>query len=98
MDDMFSLYFGVAVISIPTYLLIAVIQFGSLTKLWDCVGDWVSGDRYSAGRSWADLKLIYFVCLCAGAVYGESVLLLKFLPGVARAIQACAQWVIPLGR
>ena len=97
MQDKFFLYFGLAVISLPTYLLIAMIQFGNLTKFWDCILTICCsgpGDYYSAGLSWAKFKLIYFVCLCAGAVYGESALLIKFFPNIAGAIEACAKGII----
>jgi len=97
MEDKFFLYFGLAVISIPTYLLIAKVLFGSLQKFKDCVfycfnSDWES--PYTAGRSWAKFKFSYFLGLCAMAVYGEGVVLVKYLPGVAEAIHGCAKGII----
>ena len=92
MEHTFFLYFGLAVISIPTYLLIAKVLFGNLEKFKDCMSGFES--RYSAGRAWKEIKLFYFVGLCAMAVYGEGIVLINFLPGIAKGIHTCAESII----
>ncbi len=90
MEDKSFLYVGLAVISIPTYLLIAKILFGNLEKFKDCAGS----QSARGTKTWADVKFTYFLGLCAMAVYGEGLFLLKYLPGIAKGIQGCVQWLI----
>jgi hypothetical protein len=97
MKHKFFLYVGLAVISIPVYLLIGKVLFGSLEKFKDCLSDGSDssyGFAQSAGSAWAEIRLYYFVGLCAAAVYGESILLLKFLPGTAEAIHKCTMGIL----
>jgi hypothetical protein len=48
-------------------------------------------------QTWPDVKFAYFVGLCGIAVYGESIFLLKYLPGIAKAIHAGTRSIILFG-
>jgi hypothetical protein len=92
MEDKFFLYCGLAVISVPTYFLIGKILFGNFDKFKDCLAS-----QTRRMQTWADVKFAYFVALCGIAVYGEGILLLKYLPGIAKGIHACAKSIILFG-
>jgi hypothetical protein len=70
-----------AVANIPLYWLVGWVVFKDSGDFWECIKFWLTPDIISLFRGewmedqWAQMKLFFWVVLCAGAVFGESLLL-----------------------
>lgn len=75
-------------LNIPVFVFIWRKLFGDFEDFLECVRFWLTPDWISALQGewsedfWAELKLFGYLILCAGAVLGEHVALLKL--GIAR--------------
>lgn len=74
-----------AILNIPLYLWLGKWIFGDWDGFWECIRFWLIPDLWSLFRGewledqWAQMKLGFFVVLCAGAVGGELLLLAPLL-------------------
>ena len=73
------------VVNIPVCWLLGWVVFKDWGDFWECVKFWLTPDIISAFRGewiedqWAQMKLFLWVALCAGAFFGESIALAKWL-------------------
>ena len=73
------------VINAPVYFVIGKIVFGNWEDFWDAVRFWFTPGLFSAlmgefwEDAWAELKLFLFLAACAACVYGEHVLVQRFM-------------------
>lgn len=69
----------------PLYVLIGWIVFDGWEGFLECVRFWLTPDIFSALRGeyvddiWGELKLFYFLILCAGLVFAEHILLTRYI-------------------
>jgi hypothetical protein len=67
--------------NVPLYWLVGWVIFRDRESFLECLKFWLTPDIVSlfkgewAEDSWAEMKLLLWIALCAGAVYGESLLL-----------------------
>jgi len=72
--------------NVPLYGLVGWVIFKEWGEFWECLKYWLTPDIISLLRGewaqdqWAQMKLFLWLLLCAGAVYGESLALARWLP------------------
>jgi len=83
-----TLYIVLAVANIPVYIFIGWFLFEDWSGFFEALGYWFQPDSWSwlKGEGFddfiAELKLFFFLALCAAAVFGEFWLINKYFPGV----------------
>lgn len=80
MDNTITRWVVLAILNLPLYLGLGWVIFQSWSDFWECVRFYLTPNWYAMIRGellddwWGTLKIIVFVGLCAGAVYGEHAL------------------------
>ncbi len=73
------------VINAPVYFLVGKVVFGTWEDFWEAVRFWFTPDLFSAlmgefwEDAWAELKLLFFLAVCGGCVWGEYVLVHRLM-------------------
>jgi hypothetical protein len=82
-----NLWIIIALANIPVYIGIAWVVFDSVERFDECLKFWLMPDLLSAlrGEYWEDiggeLHMWWWIGLCAGAVYAEHWLLVRYALG-----------------
>ena len=74
-----------SVVNLPIYFFLAWILFRDWAGFIECAKFWLTPDIFSAFQGqywedqWGEMKLWVWVIACAGCVFGEAHLIVKFL-------------------
>lgn len=71
--------------NLPTYWLLGWVVFREWEEFWECVRFWLTPDWLSGFRGeyfedmWAEMRLFFWLVLCAGTIYGEWHIITKVI-------------------